>query len=520
MKESMFWADQAARRIIKEKGNKKKYVCAAGITPSGTVHIGNCREIFTVDIVARALKDLGKEVRFIYSWDDFDRIRKVPKNIPKQKEMEKYLFKSISEIPDPWGCHKTYAEHFEKNAEEHLPHVGVNPEFIRQSKMYGKCAYSSGIKKVLENMDAIRKILNKFRKEPLEKDWHPVRVYCSKCNKEETKVTDWDGNYALTYECKCGHKETFDFRKNGIAKLQWRVDWPMRWDYEKVDFEPGGKDHSAPGGSYDAGKVILKTVWNRDAPVYLMYDFVTIKGVGGKMSSSLGNVITLADVLKVYTPEVVRFFFAGTKPLKEFYFSFDEDVFKFYEDFYKGERIYYGKEKVPDRDKAHWSRVYEMSLIEKPAKEMPMQPGFRECVTLITKYSDPEKAVKSIPGLNKSNMNRYLAILKRAKFWIENYAPEQHKAILQNSVSKEVLDKLKGKQKKALRDFAKKLDDVKTEEDVKNLCFNVSKDNNINLVDFFKAAYLVLLGNERGPRLAAFIMVIGKEKVKKLLEKI
>lgn len=37
MNESMHWADQTARRVISEKGDKDKYVVAAGITPSGTV---------------------------------------------------------------------------------------------------------------------------------------------------------------------------------------------------------------------------------------------------------------------------------------------------------------------------------------------------------------------------------------------------------------------------------------------------------------------------------------------------
>ena len=66
------WADQMAERIIREKGDKELYTCASGITPSGTVHIGNFREIITVDLVVRALREKGKNVRFIYSWDDYE----------------------------------------------------------------------------------------------------------------------------------------------------------------------------------------------------------------------------------------------------------------------------------------------------------------------------------------------------------------------------------------------------------------------------------------------------------------
>ena len=85
--DSLFWADQEARKIIKHTGDKKEYVCASGITPSGTVHIGNFREIITVDLVVKALENLGKKVRFIYSWDDFDRLRKIPGNLEPKAQI-------------------------------------------------------------------------------------------------------------------------------------------------------------------------------------------------------------------------------------------------------------------------------------------------------------------------------------------------------------------------------------------------------------------------------------------------
>src|SRR3989338_652994 len=107
------WADQAAERVIKEKGNKKQYTVAAGITPSCVVHIGNFREIITVDLVKRALESKGKNVRFIYSWDDFDVFRKVPKEMPRQKELEKQLRKPIVDVLDPYGTEKSYARHHE-----------------------------------------------------------------------------------------------------------------------------------------------------------------------------------------------------------------------------------------------------------------------------------------------------------------------------------------------------------------------------------------------------------------------
>jgi lysyl-tRNA synthetase class 1 len=107
------WADSVVKRVIAEKGNKKEYVVAAGITPSGTIHIGNFREMITVDLVARAFMHAGKKVRFIYSWDDYDVFRKVPKNMPQQDMLKSHMRKPIVDIPDPFGTEESYARHHE-----------------------------------------------------------------------------------------------------------------------------------------------------------------------------------------------------------------------------------------------------------------------------------------------------------------------------------------------------------------------------------------------------------------------
>jgi len=249
-KEKKHWADLMADRVIAERGKKTQYVCASGITPSGTIHIGNFREIITVDLVVRALRDKGKNVRFIYSWDDYDRFRKVPKNMPKQEVLKKCIGMPIVDTPDVYGCHKSYAEHIEKELEESLPPTNIKPEFIYQNKMYRACKYAKDIKYILNKKNEIRKILDKYRKEHLPVDWWPLSVFCEKCKTDNTKVLGYDGKYKISYECECGYSNEIDFRKKGIVKVPWRADWPMRQHIEKVDFEPAGKEHyQQPGGS-------------------------------------------------------------------------------------------------------------------------------------------------------------------------------------------------------------------------------------------------------------------------------
>ena len=98
--EIMHWADQAARKVIEEHGDKENYAVAAGITPSGTIHMGNFREVITQELIKRGLESLGKKVRFVYSWDDYDVFRKVPKNMPEKELLKTYLRKPITETPD------------------------------------------------------------------------------------------------------------------------------------------------------------------------------------------------------------------------------------------------------------------------------------------------------------------------------------------------------------------------------------------------------------------------------------
>ena len=411
-------------------------------------------------------------MRFIYSWDDYDRLRKVPVNVPKAERFTKYLLKPIIKIPDPWGCHDSWARHFESEVEGVMPSLGIRPEFIQQSKEYGKCRYAEEVKGALEKTGVIKQILNKYRKEPLPNDWLPIRVYCEKCGFESTRVTDWDKGYTILYACRCGHQGSLDFRKCGNVKLPWRVDWHMRWHFEKVDFEPAGKEHSTPGGSRTTGAEIQKAVWETVPPTYQMYDYITF-GAKGKMSSSKGNVLSISDAAGIYMPEVMRFLFAGTKPIKEFAIPLDEEVFKVYEDFYKAERIYFGKEKVPPKLKAQASRIYEMSCTGEPPKTIPVQPAFRHAVTLINIYRDVEKALEAVKGVKGPDVERYRAVLERAKFWLERYASERWKFNLQEKVSPQVKAGLTLKQKQALGLLAKKLGKKMKEEELFNLFYSI-----------------------------------------------
>tara|TARA_Y100000310_G_scaffold150693_1_gene150221 strand:+ start:4243 stop:5730 length:1488 start_codon:yes stop_codon:yes gene_type:complete len=491
MAEKFFWADEIANKIIKENGKKKEYVCASGITPSGTIHIGNFREVITTDLVVRALEDKGKKVRFIYSWDDYDRFRKVPKNV--DAKYNDYIGMALSEIPSPFGK-ESYAEHFENEFEKSLKKVSVSPEFIRQSVMNKKCKYAELIKKGIDKREEIIGILNKYRKEPLSKDWYPVTVYCEKCGKDFTKVVFAKG-YEVEYECKCGFRDKIDIRKKGIVKAVWRVDWPMRWKYEGVDFEPGGIDHSTPGGSFTTAKEIVKDVFNYESPIYQLYEWVRIKG-GTEFSSSAGNVLTVDELEEIYEPEILRYLFVGTRPNKGFQISLDNDVIKIYEDYDQLESKYYEKKANPQE-----KRIYELSRLN-VGKKKPERISFRHMITLVQ--------IGKTTGLDKSGKER----AKRVSNWLEKYAGDDMKFEVQDKIKV----KLNAKEKKALIELRNVLEKKKYKEDeLFNEFYKICESVGISNKDFFNVAYRVIIGKERGPRLALLILNVGQGKIVKLL---
>ncbi|MFB6145455.1 MAG: lysine--tRNA ligase [Candidatus Nanohaloarchaea archaeon] len=527
----LFWSDQLAYGVTKKFPDQDVYVCASGISPSGIVHAGNFREIITTDFVVKSLKHYDENVRFIYSWDDYDRFRKVPENVPDK--FEKYLGLPLTKVPDPEGCHYSYAEHFESTLEEELEDMHMDIEFIRQTEMFERSEYADLIKKAMNERDKIRDILNKYRKEPLPKDWYPLRVYCKECGKDFTEVTDYDGDYTVEYHCKeCDEDMSLNFREHDSVKPPWRVDWPMRWHYEGVDFEPAGKEHSAAGGSRDTANELIREVYGDEPPVHQMYEFVTKDG--SKISSSSGeNVFTISELKKVYSPEMVRFLFSNTRPNKAFEIPFEsEEIFQRYDNFDKIENAYFNPETVEnDKKRRHWKRVYELAMVEIP-DEQPVRPTFQQAAFVAQTVPEDEWDTKAIDSLRRTghvpeelsdeNRERVLSRLKRAKNWAREYAPDEYRYRINFEIPEEVKESLSGDEREAMRLLKEFLEetDIDEADELDGEIFDVKDESELSTGEFFNTSYRVLLSREQGPRLSTLIMSIGKGDTVDILEQV
>ena len=523
------WADNAAAKTIAANPDVEEFTVAAGITPSGVVHIGNFREVITVDLVARALRDQGKKVRFIYSWDDFDVFRKVPKGMPQPEMLEQNLRRSIADVPDPYGEHDSYASHNIAALETSIEPLGIDAEFIRQHRMYRKGAYAEGIRKALEQRDLIKSILDEHRKQPLADDWLPLAGFCDACGRDEIDFA-WDGEWTVHVTCRtCGHESDTDLRKGGNIKLPWRVDWPMRWDYEKVRFEPGGKDHSSAGGSYDTGKRICAEVYGHQAPSYVAYDFVRIKGAGGKISSSSGGAVTVADALEIYEPQVLRWLFCSYRANTEFQISFDLDVIKIYEDYDRQVRLAHQAEDGGKNDKKRQTarRTLELASMSgrriEPGTPEPWSPPFRAISMTMQIYDgDVERTVAHYRSTGECKTEddtaRLEARARCAWAWIEKYAPEdfcyrirtEPKSRELSDDERKVLEKLVA----VLKDNPG-IDEAGLIPHMKTL----TEGTELKPRDFFPVAYDLLIDRPKGPKLTTLLTTMGTDRAVPLLEK-
>jgi len=528
---NIHWADHAAEDLIKQHPTKDHFVCASGISPSGMVHIGNFREVITVDFVVRSLVSRGKKVRFIYSWDDYDALRKAPVNLPNQDLIKANLRKPLSGIPDPYGQDHSYAAHFEREFEEGLAPLEVKPEYLRQNQPYRNAEYKDGIKTALERKNEIAAILNRWRTEPLPESWTCVSVFCGDCKKDTTEVKAYAPPYQIHYRCQsCKKDNVADFSQpeSGV-KLLWRVDWPMRWAKEGVDFEPGGKDHSSPGGSYETGTHIVREIWKKEPPFYVQYDFVLVKGGGAKLSSSSGQLITLQEALAIYEPSVLRWIFASRKPNIDFSIAFDLDVIKAYDDFDRTTRVALRQEEADDRKFGYEKRIYELSITsDYPAPEAQSaasfpQFGFRHlCNILQIHEGNLEKTVAHYASTFQSEHDgkRLLARATRAWTWLTQFAPPEFQFRIRDisgSVPKSQFPEATQKLVAILaRPDVEKMSEEALHSEIYN---NVIKAQGIEPKAFFQEVYTLLINKAQGPKLAAFLLAMGTKRAAALIEK-
>lgn len=515
----MHWSERIAEKIIERNPNKEEYVCAGGVSPSGSIHIGNFRDMAIPYFVALALRKKGKKVRFIYSCDDFDRLRKVPVNVSKVVDgYEKYIGCPYNLIPNPFDTpEKSYGEHFEHEFMDAVKDIGIEVEYISQTKEYMSGRYIPEIIHSLEKRKEIYDILMSFKSqegsEGERENYYPVAVYCSNCLKDLTTIESYDEKtHMLTYTCRdCGKHETICVDDYNKIKLAWKIDWPMRWKAEGVDFEPGGIDHATPGGSYDVSSVIAREIFGIEPPLFQGYGWLGFAGVSS-MHSSSGINITPAGVLKFYTPEIIRWLFAKYEPEDAYNFYFDDTIIRHYSEFDKGLHAYLTGE-ADDFTKS----LFDLCLIE--GRKYQDETSFNTIASLapIVNFNH-DSLVKAIAKLDLDWTPRADERFEKATYFINTYQPEKKFTLLEKK-NEEFASTLSDEEKDVVRKLYNYLNTTPEIKDKEVQQFIYDTVNNPNLTKkeniavqqkYFKIFYNLLFGTDNGPRLYMFFAACDK----------
>ncbi len=535
----MHWSEEIAQRLIERNPDKEEYVCAAGISPSGSVHIGNFRDIATSLFVCKALEKMGKKARLLFSWDDFDRCRKIPANVQAAvgDAYDKYIGTPYVDIPDPWGCHENYAEHFKAEFTESMKKFGIEMDYRHQGHMYRSGAYTQDIIESLRKREEIFEILDSFKTKDTTKTpeelaaahdeekarYYPVSVFCPACGTDFTTITSLsDDCTEADYVCRCGHEGHINFLENFNCKLGWKVDWPMRWRHEGVDFEPGGKDHAAPTGSYSNAKVISKEIFGYEPPLFQGYEFIGIKGLAGKMSSSSGLNLTPDTMLRLYEPEVILWLYSKTEPQKAFDFCFDDGILRQYFEFDKMLEEY----RAGNASEFNASVMYNCLIEGREVQTVPM--GLLVQLGSIVDFNVPmlETVFEKIG--TPYTADQFAGRLDRAKYWLEQCAPEQVNR-LRSTRNFEVYNTLSDEEKAEVAALHKYLAaGGYTLDELNAALYAIPKqvfgedkpEKELKGLQgaFFKTVYRLLIDKERGPRLYLFLYAIDPARYVGLLD--
>ncbi|WP_435246261.1 lysine--tRNA ligase [Streptomyces sp. NRRL F-5630] len=569
--ETADWVSRYADEVIAESERRapgKPVVVASGLSPSGPIHLGNLREVMTPHLVADEIRRRGYEVRHLISWDDYDRYRKVPNGVEGVDESwAAHIGKPLTSVPAPKGsAYPNWAEHFKAAMVDALADLGVEFDGISQTAQYTAGVYREQILHAMRERGRIDAILDQYRtkkdpkgakksQKPLDEaeveaaegsgaaseddgsggagGYYPYKPYCGNCAKDLTVVTAYDDESTeLSYTCAdCGFSETVRLSEFNRGKLVWKVDWPMRWAFEGVIFEPSGVDHSSPGSSYVVGGQIVREIFDGTQPIGPMYAFVGISGMA-KMSSSKGGVPTPADALRIMEAPLLRWLYARRRPNQSFKIAFDQEIQRLYDEWDKlGAKVADGS--ALPADTAAYTRAVGTAAGPLPATPRPLPYRTLASVADITAGAE-DQTLRILGELDPNHplasLDEVRPRLDRAEAWISTYVAADQRTVVRTEPDAELLGSLGETDRESLRLLAEGLSTHWSLDGLTTLVYGVPKimagldpeakptpELKTAQRTFFALLYRLLVGRDTGPRLPTLLLAVGAERVRFLL---
>jgi lysyl-tRNA synthetase class 1 len=533
-----FWADTVADAVearveaaidAGERDPDAPVVVKGGISPSGVPHLGNMNEVMRGHFVAEALRERGHEVRQVFTTDDRDPLRKVPRKladldgnvaglgaVEDAGALGRNLGKPYTAIPDPFGCCESYGDHFSELIRRSAERLGVEIEIVSNTELYAAGRLEDATRHVLANADRAREVLANYQNK-VDADYVPFNPICAECGKVTETVTGIDLDAGtVDYRCTdmeagdntiegCGHEGTATFRE---GKLPWRFEWPAQWQVLGVDFEPFGKDHAE--GSWPSGDHVARAVFGHRPPVPMVYEWFTLNG--DPFSSSAGNVVLAGEVLDLLEREVVHFFFAkDPKRARDFdIHALDQLV----DEFDRFEQVHFGEVEAPESERERAERIYPFCVDEVRPERVRIAYTFA-AVLGMTDDTDLRETMARRSGHIPDDAPEWavtdaLDRVPLARNWAVRTDNEYNYRLAEALPAAD----FDADTEAALADLADLVESEAPDgEALQEAVYETARDHDVDVGDFFTVGYRLFLDEDQGPRLGPFLAALDRQFV-------
>src|ERR1700734_3007086 len=320
--QSHAWPFEEARKIVARLKIKPKneVIFETGYGPSGLPHIGTFGEVARTTMVRHAFRVLTDDkikTRLIAFSDDMDGLRKVPDNVPHKDMLTQHLGKPLTEVPDPFGTHNSFAAHNNARLRAFLDQFGFDYEFMSATACYTSGRFDGALLNMLAHFEEVMAVMLPSLREERAQTYSPfLPIDPTTGIVLQVPVVEHDAKAGtITYE-NDGERVT-TLVTGGRCKLQWKPDWAMRWVALGVDYEMAGKDLI---DSVKLSGEICRALGGTP-PEGFNYELFLDEN-GQKISKSKGNGLTIDEWLGYASPESLSLFmYREPKAAKRLHFD-------------------------------------------------------------------------------------------------------------------------------------------------------------------------------------------------------
>jgi lysyl-tRNA synthetase class 1 len=506
---SKAWPYEEARKLLKRWPDGKPagdpIIFETGYGPSGLPHIGTFNEVARTTFVRQAYEELtGNPTRLIAFSDDMDGLRKVPDNVPNQEMLTEYLGKPLTKIPDPFGTHRSFAEHNNSILRTFLDRYGFDYEFLSATECYTSGRFDAVIRKVLHGWDAIMDVMLPTLREDRRKTYSPVLPISPSSGRVlQVPVTLIDAEAGLiAFDGEDGERVQ-QSAFGGQAKLQWKVDWAARWVALGVDYEMAGKD--LIDSVVQSGK-IARILGGRPPEGFNYEMFLDEKGE--KISKSKGNGLSLEEWLRYGSePSLSFYIYREPKRAKSLHIGVIPRAVDEYWQF----RDNYPNQPIEQR---LGNPVHHIHGGKVPGETLPLTYGLLLNLASLPGVADKETAWRFVqryaPGTSPESDPELDELIALAVNYARDFVAPTLKRRSPTDMESE-----------ALRDLDSELEKLPSDADgevIQHAVFEVGKRHPFeSLRAWFQALYETLLGSSQGPRMGSFIALYGIDNSRRLI---